>query len=444
MASITSSGIGSGLDVATLVAQLVAAERSPAQARITQAQTKINVQLSALGTFKGALSDVRTKLDALGTGGALGALKATASDPDVFGASATSAAAAGSYEIEVLALARAHKVVSGAYAGGSSTVLGSGDVQISVGGESFTITLADGENTLADLRSKINAASDNTGVSATLINGDDGTRLLLTATSTGTGHQIVATSGLVSFIEHQAAADAHVRIEGYDHYAQSNAIAGAIDGVTLNIVAADPGNVHTLTLAPDGEAISKAINAFVNAYNAAVTTIASLTRYDADKRSAAPLTGDGAVRGAMQSLRNVLGDTVEAGSFDYLADIGITTRTDGTLAVDNGKLTAALANDRSSVERLFGGDDGYAVRLSAALDDVIGSDGRVEAKTEALQARLEDLADRQDALDYRMERVQARYQAQFGALDMLIAQMNSTSSFLTQQLAGLANLNAGS
>ncbi|SFF33448.1 flagellar hook-associated protein 2 [Fontimonas thermophila] len=441
MPSITSSGIGSGLDIASLVAQLVAAERSPTQTRITQAQNKLNVQLSALGTFKGALSDVKAKLDALRSDGVLGALKATVSNPDAFTASATAAATAGRYDIEVVSLARAHKLVSAAYPGGGATVLGDGDVEISVGGESFTVTLGGGENTLADLRSKINATSDNTGVSATLINTDGGTRLLLTATRTGADHAIVVTSGLVSFTEQQAAADAHVRIEGYDHFASSNTISDAIDGVTLHLTGADPGQVHTLTLAPDDEAVTKAVSAFVNAYNAAVTTVASLTRYDAEKRSAAPLTGDGAVRSAMQNLRNVLGATVEAGSFDYLADIGITTRTDGTLVLDGGKLAAALASDRGSVERLFTAENGYAVRLATVLDEVLGADGSIGTKTEALQARLRDLDGQQQALDDRMARVQARYQAQFSALDALIAQMNSTSNFLTQQLTGLAQLN---
>lgn len=444
MASITSAGIGSGLDVASLVSQLVSAERAPAQTRIDSAQSKINVQLSALGAFKSALADLQTKTKALMSGGVLGALKATSSNTEVFTATATSRATAGSYDVEVVSLALAHKVVSDPFVDGPDTVLGTGSIDIEVGGASFTVTLDDSANTLADLRSRINAATDNTGVSAALVTEENGTRLLLTSKETGTEHEIVVTGSLLGFTEKQAAADAHVRIEGYDHYAQSNAVSGAIDGVTINLLKADLGQTYTLNLAPDKDAVSKAISAFVTSYNAVVTLSGSLTRYDAEKEQASALTGDPIVRGVMQSLRGTLGTTVDTASFSFLSQLGITTKTDGTLTLDSAKLAEALAGDRASVEALFAGETGYATRLAAILDGVVGGDGQVEAKTEALQARLDALDKQEDALDLRMERLQERYRAQFTALDTLISQMSTTSSFLSQQLANLPNLNSSS
>ncbi|MEW6169597.1 MAG: flagellar filament capping protein FliD [Pseudomonadota bacterium] len=440
MASITSAGIGSGLDVASLVSQLVAAERGPAQGRISSAQARLNVQLSALGTLKGALADLQAKTKALLDGGALSALKATSSSPDTFEAGATASASAGTYAIEVVSLAQAHRLVSQPHADGSAAVLGNGDVEISVGGASFTVTLTDEANTLGDLRTLINQASDNTGVSATLVNEAGGTRLLLTASEPGTEHQISVASTLLTLSTKQAAADAHIRVEGYDHYAQSNTVSGAIDGVTIDLQAADPGNTHTLSVTPDSDAVGKAVSDFVKSYNAAVNLVGSLTRYDAEKRLAAPLTGDSAVRSTMLALRNVLGSTVAGNALGFLSEIGITSATDGTLSLDSGKLSAVLTDNRAQVEALFAGEDGYATRLAQVLEDVVGDDGRVEAKTESLQARLEDLGRQQEALDLRMERVEVRYLAQFGALDTLLSQMSTTSSYLTQQLEALANL----
>lgn len=437
MATISSLGVGSGLDIASLVSQLVAAERAPAQNRISTSQSQINVQLSAIGTFKGALSDVRSKLEALQTG-ALATLKASSTKPETFTASASGSAVAGEYGIEVVTLARAHKLVSGAHADGAGTVLANGDVGISVGGESFTVTLGDGNNTLADLQRMINAATDNTGVTATLVNEVGGTRLLLTSTTTGTDRQI-SVSGM-AFSEQQAATDAHLRIEGFDHYSGSNTVTDAIDGVTLKLVAAEPGVSHTLGVAYDADAASKAITAFVNSYNAAVNTISSLTRYDADKRQASALSGDSTVRGAMQALRGVFGEGNDGGALRFLSDIGIATQTDGTLKLDATALGDALAADRGAVAALLAGEGGYAERLTAVLDGIVGDDGQVTARTDSLQTRLKDLGRQQDALDLRMERVETRYRTQFTALDTLIAQMNSTSSYLTQQLASLANL----
>lgn len=395
------------------------------------------MQLSAIGTFKGALSDVRNKLDALQTG-ALATLKASSPKPETFTASAGDGAVAGDYGIEVVSLARAHKMVSAPHVDGAATVLANGEIEISVGGESFTVTLADGSNTLADLRRMINDASDNTGVSATLVNEAGGARLLLTSNSTGVDRQI-SVSGM-AFSEQQAAADAHLRIEGFDHYSASNTVSGAIDGVTLNLHAAEPGVSHSLGVSHDTEAAQKAISAFVNSYNAAINTINSLTRYDADKRQAAALTGDSTVRGAMQALRGAFGEGNDSGALRFLSDIGISTQTDGTLKLDTAVLGGALSADRGAVASLLAGEGGYAARLIAVLDGVVGDDSQVTARTDSLQSQLKDLARQQDALDVRMERVESRYRAQFTALDTLIAQMNTTSSYLTQQLASLANL----
>jgi flagellar hook-associated protein 2 len=439
MATISSLGVGSGLDVASLVSQLVAAERAPAQSRISTAQSRANLQLSAIGTFKGALSDVRTKLEALQSG-ALATLKAQSAKPETFTASTSTGAVAGSYDIEVLALAQSHKIASQAFVDGAGSVLGSGDIEIDVGGEMFTVTLTDGANTLADLRRLINEASDNTGVTATLVNESGGTRLLLTSTQTGAAQQITVNGGSLGFVERQAASDAHIRVEGYDRYAASNTIDDAIDGVTLKLVTAEPGATHALSVGYDAEAASKAITAFVNSYNAAINVINSLTRYDAEKRQASPLTGDSTVRGATQALRGILAGGNETGSLRFLSDLGISTQTDGSLKLDSAKLTTALDSDRAGVAALFSGEASLAGRLVATINGVVGDDGQVEARTESLQARLKDLSRQQDQLDLRMSRVETRYRSQFTSLDTLIAQMNTTSSFLTQQLASLANL----
>lgn len=440
MASITSAGVGSGLDVATIVAQLVAAERAPAETRLKAAQTKINAQISAFGSLKGSLSELQNKLKDLKANGALGKLTATSSKVEQFTATAGTAAGTGSYGVEVVSLAKAHKLVSAAYAGGPTTSLGAGTVQIGVGSESFTVTLASGADTLADLRSAINAASDNTGVTATLVNEVDGTRLLLTARETGAANSITVTSSLLGFTEKQAAADAHVKVEGYDHYSASNTVTGAIDGVTLQLLKAAPGDAGVLDVATDDKAAIDAVKAFVTAYNSTVGTIASLTKYDANTRKAAALNGDVLARSAQQSLRSVLGGAIdEDGALHSLAEIGITTQTDGTLKFDDTKLTAKLGEDRSAVHRLLAGSEGFAAQLDAVIEPLIGSNGQVKSRNEALHTRLKALDRQFDALDYRMEAREARFRAQFTGLDTLMAQMNTTSGALSQQLSSLAN-----
>lgn len=441
MASISSAGIGSGLEVSSLVSQLVAAERQNADTRLSGAESKVNAQISALGTFRAVMANLQTAANDLKSSGSLAKLSASSGNTALFGASAGTGAVAGSYSVEVVALAQAHKLVSAPFAN-SSTALPNGDVEIQVGDESFTVTLSDGENSLAALRDKINAAADNAGVVATLVNETGGTRLLLSATKPGTESAISVTSGSISFTEKQAAQDAHVRVEGYDHYASSNSISGVIDGLTISLVKAEPGTVATLTVTADDKTATTAVESFVRAYNTAIAAISTLTRYDPAKREGAALAGDALARGMAQQLRGVIGSTVSgAGGFGYLSEIGITTNTDGTLKLDSSKLSTALTSDRSSVQKLFGGSDGYATRLSTMLETALDTDGRIATKDTALKAQLTAIDKQQEALNERMDRLTKRYTTQFGALDTLIAKMKSTSDYLTQQLAALSNNN---
>lgn len=432
------TSVGSGIDVNSLVSQLVAAERAPAAKRLSTLQSKTQLRLSAMGTLKSALSELQTAVKALKKDGVLSTPTATSSKPETFTASTTSKAVPGSYSMEVVSLAQAHKLVSAPLAS-ADTDLGAGTAQITVGSESFTVTLSATDNSLADLRDAINKASDNVGVTATIVNESGGSRLLLTSKDTGVANQITVNSSLVAFSEKQPAADAHVLIEGYDVYSASNNVTGAIDGVTIKLLKAEPGTTLQLDVAVDSKAVTTAIEAFVTKYNAATSAINTNTRYDATSKQGGALNGDPTVRAASGQLRGVFGDEVAGGSYEYLSEIGITTKSDGTLALDSGKLAEALAADYDGVKALISGDDGYAARLEVALDDIIGTDGRFGAATKSLQARLKDIDRQEDALDLRMESVSARYMKQFLALDTLMTQLGSVSNYLSQQLSALSN-----
>lgn len=442
--AITSSGIGSGLDVNSLVSQLVAAERSGPDGRLTTRESVTKTTISALGSVKGALAALQAAVSALETSGTgLGAMTATSSEEDLFTATATSSAVAGSFRIEVLDVATAAKIATSPYAS-ADTVVGAGTVTLHVGPtDTFSITTS-ASDTLATLRDKINAATDNKGVSATILNESGGARLVLTSKDTGLAKAVTLTSdngaggSYITTSVVDTAHDAHVQIDGFDFYSASNTISSAISGVTLNLKKAEVGTVGTLNLALDGAASSVAVGNFVKAYNTYVSTTAALTKYDAASKTGGILMGDATVRTVQLQIRSILGSEATGGSnFTVLAELGITTQADGTLKLDSSKLNAALAKDSDGVKALFGGTDGFATRLSTLFDGVLGSEGQFDAKTKSLQGRLDDLHDQRDALDLRMAAVEKRYRAQFTALDTLMGQMQTTSSYLTQQLANL-------
>lgn len=335
------------------------------------------------------------------------------------------------------ALAAASKRASDLYASSGSTV-GNGDVTISVGANSFTVNLADGANTLADLRDKINAASDNKGVGAAIVSDSGGARLLLTSRSTGAANAVSVTTSLFSTTVSQAAADAVVKVDGFQTTSSSNTVTTAVDGLTLNLVKAEPGTSTALTVSLDQKASETAVATFVNAYNNLVKFIGTQTKYDATAQTAGVLLGDATVLSATQALRNVIGGTTDsAGDYKTLSALGIKTSSDGTLISDTAKFSKAVNTDFSAVQRLFAADDGIATRLDALAKTLLADDGQIKAKTDGLNARLKDLARQQQAVDTRMTAYEARTRAQFTALDTLMSKLNSTSTYLSQQLARL-------
>ncbi|MCC7488024.1 MAG: flagellar filament capping protein FliD [Gammaproteobacteria bacterium] len=452
--AITAPGIGSGLDVKSLVEQLVSAERQPAATRLASQEAKANAELTGIGRLKSALATFQSAVATLADIDSFQQRKATVPDDGRISATVTTDATPASYEVEVLALARAHRLLSGAFAGADS-VVGEGQLLIGSGASSMQIEITPANNTLAGIRDAINASGNNPGVRASIVTGADGAHLILTATSTGVSHAITVdaiapgsplealefgagTSN--SMTESAAAADASLTIDGLAVTGSGNSIDSAIPGVTIDLLKAEPGVPVTLQVAYDKEAARAALGKFVEAYNAVVGTINELTAYNADTKSAGPLLGDAATRAIRGALREALGRSVGESTdpFRTLTEIGISSDTKGKLSLDSSKFDKAVAADFDGVGRVLAGEgDGIAVRMKAIVDDVLGSSGRMQSKEQTLKERLSDIGERRTALDSRMEKVQDRYRKQFLALDTLMSQLTQTSNYLTQQLARL-------
>ena len=450
MSSLQAPGLGSGLDVNSLVTQLVAAERAPAQQRLTRNETEIDGKLSALGTLRGALSGFQSSVGALRTTAQVDARKAESGDVAVLRATAGASAAPGRYAVEVLSLASAHKLASRAFAGGSSSTVGTGTLSFAQGGRSFEITVAAGA-TLASLRDSINTASGNTGVRASLVQTDGGTRLVLNARESGSAQAIRVTvagaaGGLDAFAydpavaspmtQVTAASDAQARVEGFAVTVAGNALSGAIEGVTLDLLAAKPGSSVMVTVAADTAAVRDRVSKMVSDFNSMAATLGRLRAWDPATRKGGPLIGDSTLLGVESRVRRDLASAVTASgdSPTTLAAVGVSMGADGRLTLNDARFTAALQKDPAGVARLFAGDDGIAKRLHATLEGAVGTGGQVPSRTDSLQSQKRDLQKAKEALDLRMQSVERRYRAQFTALDSLLSGLQSTGSYLARQL----------
>lgn len=451
MATISSPGVGSGLDVNSIVTQLVAAERAPEQQRLTRQQSTIDTQVSAIGTLKGAMSSLQSSLSSIKTVDAFQTRTAASSNDSLFKATATSAAAAGSYSVEVVSLAQTHKLASAAFAAGSSSVVGTGTLSIAVGADSFSVEIDASKNTLAGIRDAINSNANNKGVQATIVQAVDGARIVLTSRNTGLANALrVTTTGgdgglsalvydpgtTTNLVEKQAAQDAEIKVEGYTVKSANNTVTGAIDGITLNLLSAEPGTVNSLVVSNDTSTAQDRVKKFVADFNSLATVTAQLRKYDPSTSTAGPLLGDSMLRSIESAVRNSVSSTVSSAAAGYssLASIGITTAADGTLAIDDAKFAAALESNFDAVGKLLGGTDGVATRLNATLDSYLGANAPLSQRTDNLANQKRDLTNQFDALDRRMTAVEARYRAQFSALDGMLASMQTTSAYLTKTL----------
>lgn len=441
MASIVSAGIGSGLDVNGLVSGLIAAERAPADTRLKRDESSAKAQISAFGALSGALSGLQTALDAFKGAGADPGRKAIIADGAGFTASAGTTAVPGSYGVRVETLATAHKLQSAAFA--ADAQVGYGKLTLQVGGDDpIEVDIAQGEGTLADIRDAINAKAGSQGIGASIVHGDAGDVLVLTSPRTGIDGSLSLTAsggdgGLSAFTnlamsQITAAGDAEVWVDGVKRTSASNRLTDLIDGVTLDLTKAQPGQSFDLAIGADGSSLRTRMEAFVKAYNTAITTLRTQSAAGDKDTAGATLSGDATPRAITQALRTAMGT-----AYAEMSGLGLATAKDGTLTLDGAKFDAAIAADSGAVRAVLGDGADYASSLRATFTAYLGDDGIIGDRTEALNDRLDAIADQREALDRRMAAMEANYRRQFTALDAMMAQMQSTSAFLAQQLAGL-------
>ncbi|MDR2838218.1 MAG: flagellar filament capping protein FliD [Azonexus sp.] len=440
--TISSLGVGSNLDAATIVSSLMAIERQPLNALKTK-ESSFNAKLSAYGTLKSALSTLQTAAKALTDASKVGGFGVTVGDSKILGATAAFNASPGTYSIHVGNLATAQKNFSSPINSGQS--FGSGTLTFNIGGNAKNIDIADGSS-INDIRSAINAA--NMGVTATVISGSGGDRLVLSSTDTGTANafsltvasadanlQALATANSDATLS-VAAKDANLTIDGVAVTSSSNTLTSALTGITLNLTA--PGDT-TITVTKDTSKTADAVNAFVKAYNDVISQMKTLTAYDVNTKTGAALNGEGTIRSIQSMLNNARLDTPAdlAGSsslYKSLSALGIAITQDGSLQVDNDKLTTALNTSAVDVTKTLGA---FGQAMSDQIDNIIGAKGILANRTDGINSTIKTLQNNQTSMQARLDKIQARYEAQFTALDTLMSGLNRQSNYMTNWLSSL-------
>ena len=464
MAITSSLGIGSGLDLSSLLDGL----RSSEQQRLVPLQrqaSSYNTKLSAYGTLQSSLANFQTAAEALGKASLYEGVKTT-TDSDAFKAVANEKADPGSYSIEVQQLARSQSLVSAGQAGVDDKIGSGGKITLSLGdgagnvSETVDIDLADADSSLSGIRDAINAAD--IGVNASIVNDGSGTpyRLVLSSNTTGTASQISvsvaenngdgstplgdllnydSTAGSGAMSQTVAARDAKLSVNGIEIVSQTNRVEEAIEGVTLTL-SKTTSEPQSLTATRDTDSVKAALDRFVKAYNSVNTLSDKLTAFDSEKEISGVLLGDSTARTAETRVRGALNTAISGGAFSSLAEIGVSLQRDGTMKIDDEKLDKALANNLADVGQLLAGKDesgGLSKVLVSTLDAVAGEQGLLQSASNGMKTRIDNLTESMEREQESIDSTIARYQKQFVQLDSIMASINSTSNYLTQQFASL-------
>nr|WP_297532386.1 flagellar filament capping protein FliD [uncultured Roseateles sp.] len=481
MASITSAGLGSGLDVESIVTKLVSLEKQPISDLQTRTDT-IKTQISEYGKIKSAFSAMRDAAAKLANPSTWAALTATSSDTSMATVIAGAGSGAGSYALSVTNLASPQSLSSKAFT--TNSTVGSGSMTIELGQWSADNSTFTGKNgatpvsvsisatdTLSSIRDKINGSG--AGVLASVVTDANGQRLVIRSKDTGeaNGFRITTadddgngsdasglsalaydpTSSVTSMTQNTAARNAHLTVNGLAISSASNNIEGAVDGLTINLLKGgtkDPSDAtgatiipaqSTITVGQDKDSVKKAINDFVTSYNSLMTLMRNDTKYDDTNKTAGTLQGDSTAVGLQSQLRNITasGSTL-GGQFGRLSDIGIDVGADGTMKVNDTKLTSALGS-MGDLKNLFMGVDssdpnnnGMATRWRSFADQVTGFDGSITTRTTGLQSRVTANGKRVDELNDRADAYEKRLRAQYTALDTQMAKLNDLQSYVNK------------
>lgn len=475
--TISSAGVGSGLDVSSIITKLLAAEQAPLK-KLQTAATTMQTQLSAFGQLQSLMSGFRDAVAPLYAADNYALTSATSSDASAVGATSSTKSAPGSYAISVSKLAAFQTVVGqpGQFATSADKV-GTGSITLRLGAwnadqtgfmpktgsEDIVIPIGASESTLAGIRDKINAA--NAGVSASIITDANGARLSFSSTTTGAdnGFRITVNddggngAGLtrVAFDPPsaaggmaltQAASNTEATINGIAVTTTGNTLADVVEGMTFTLSKVTTSPV-TVNVARNTDPLRAILSGVVGAYNALNTFLDQTTKYDAATKSGALLQGDSTAVGIQNQLRAAIGQNGSASSvFSTLSSVGIEFQKDGSLKLNDTKVAAAL-NNLPELQKSLGtwvpsnpAANGFGKKLASLADGLLSIDGTLPGKNKSIQAKIAANQKDQERANERLAAIERRLRAQYSALDNTMSKANALSQYVSQQITTWNNI----
>ena len=456
MANVQFGGLITGLDTNALIAGLVKAEHRSIDVLAAQ-KVRFQAQDAVITAVVGGLAKVRSAAQSLALSTDFQKKTASSSDASVLSVSASSAASAGNIDIVVDSLASAQTVQSTSFTS-STAAIGTGTLTISAGGKTTSIVVDGTNNTLSGLRDTINDADGN--VTATIVNVGAATadyRLILRSKNTGIANAVTVAGTLTGAADPfagggqivQTAADAVFSVNGLTVRRSSNKVSDVVAGLSISLVGEGDrdGIVETtdraaqIAVSADSSSVISSVKNLVESFNAVSKIVNDQFTLDPNTNRQGSTSGDASLRGVIARLRAELSRPGGFGvGYKYLSDVGISFQKDGSLTLDEAKLSEALADDPTAVGRLFlATEGGIGKRIPDAVDDFVSQvDGALTFRQKGIAQSLKRIDEKVVREEERIAAMQDRLTRQFSALEQIVSSLKSQGDFLAQQLSGLS------
>ncbi|MNU97740.1 flagellar filament capping protein FliD [Aeromonas media] len=453
MATITSAGAGSGLDLESVITASLNARKAQLQQPITTKKTNAQITLSGVGQLKSAIASYVTTLKDMAKTDAFNkrAVNITQDkDNPILKIESKAGASNGQYNITVNKLATTSKF-EGTF--DSSTALlatEDGTLTLTAGDKKFTVEVKAGDS-LQTIRKKINNNGDNFGLTANIINTADGkAKLVMDSGVSGTGKDLQitgSTAGITNFASSltktQSASNAEITVDGSPLSSDTNTFDGTIIGLKVTVLRESDkdtdGNVKSnkVDVATDKDGIRTMVKSFIDGYNTLVSKADVLGKRNSivagqSQDDGGALAGDSVTRSVVNQMSSLLiTPSDNSNVFDTIFQLGVKMDNKGVLSLDSEKFDEALDKNFEQVVAIFGGENGVASKLATSLEDYSKTGGLLAQREDSLNSDLRTLAQKESDASAQLVKYEASLRARYGGLDTLLAKMNQSASYLS-------------
>ena len=466
MATITNAGVGSGIDLESIISATLQATNQPKLAKLASRESELSVELTGIGAIKSVMSKLQDVFEELSDPDKFNQRAVTMRQPDsaaslgdLVSVKADETATTGSFDISVMQLAQGSRAQTDAsdpantFTSADEVITTSAStLTFSAGSKLFDIDI-EANATLEDIRQAINSASGEFGVSANIINTGSQSLLVLESSEAGAGNDLVITNnnaeldrlstvansggaGGLAIAPEDVAQDAIIEVDGIQITNTSNVFNDAVQGLTItaNRISED-SEMANASVAFDREGVTEKIDSFITAFN---NTIDMINQQSSSVSS--PFFGDATVRAIKDQLTSALTTKISgAGDFQTIFDIGLSLNENGKLDKENAirSISEALDNGFTEIGKLFTNEGGLAESFGSILETYVDSSGILKQRQDYLNQQKDELEDDQIDHEYRMQQLEASLRKKYSSLDTLIATMQSSGSYLMSQLDSL-------